>query len=104
MYVFFDRGILDGFDPRWTAPAELAAAAQARRYNSKVFVFPPWQEIYETDAERRQDWGEAKATLPRVLGGVSRFAYEPVIVAPGSLMERAYFVLGVALQAAASPP
>lgn len=102
--VFFDRGILDGFDPRWTAPAELAAAAQARRYNSKVFVFPPWQEIYETDAERRQDWCEAKATFPRVLDGVSRFAYEPVIVAPGNLMERADFVLGVALQAAACPP
>ena len=81
--VFFDRGMLDGFDPRWSAPPELATAAQERRYSPIVFVFPPLREIYETDAERRQDWAEAQATFPRILDVATRFGYQPVTVPKG---------------------
>jgi predicted ATPase len=102
--VFFDRSILDGFDARWDAPAELIGAAQMRRYNARVFVFPPWREIYETDAERRQDWAEAEATFGRILRGLQRFGYEPLIVPTGAVEARAAFVLGHALQAGPSPP
>jgi predicted ATPase len=94
--TFFDRGIPDGFDPRWTPPADLLQAAQARRYNARVFVFPPWREIYETDAERRQDWAEAEATFDRVLKGLDRFGYEAVIVPKAAVSERAAFVLAAA--------
>jgi predicted ATPase len=102
--LFFDRGILDGLDPRWTPPPRLLAAAQARRYNRGVFVFPPWREIYETDGERRQDWAEAEAAFDRVLKGLDRFGYAPVVVPKGSVEARADFVLSVALRAGASPP
>ena len=101
--VFFDRGILDGFDPRWTPPPNLMAAAQARRYNARVFVFPPWREIYETDPERRQDWTEAEATFPRILSGLDRFGYQAVVVPKGDVTARAAFVLEHALQARPSP-
>ncbi len=94
--VFFDRGILDGFDPRWAPPPDLLAAAQAHRYNPRAFVFPPWREIYETDAERRQDWAEAQATFPRILAGLERFGYAAVIVPPGPVEARAAFVLEAA--------
>ena len=94
--VFFDRGMLDGFDARWNAPPELLRAAQARRYNRRVFVFPPWREIYETDAERRQDWAEAEATFGRILAGLDRFGYEAVVVPIGPVEDRAAFVLGEA--------
>ncbi len=101
--VFFDRSILDSFDSRWAAPPDLEAAARDRRYNRRVFVFPPWREIYETDAERRQDWAEARATFPRILEVVARFGYEPVTVPPGTLAERAAFVLAQAAQAPSGP-
>lgn len=91
--IFFDRGILDGFDPRWAAPSDLLVAARRRRYNSRVFVFPPWREIYETDAERRQDWAEAEATFGRILAGLDRFSYEAVVVPTGPVEARAAFVL-----------
>lgn len=94
--VFFDRGVLDGFDPRWAAPPELVEAAQARRYNSRVLVFPPWREIYESDAERRQDWSEAEATFDRVLEVVAGFGYAPLVVPIGSVEARAAFVLEAA--------
>jgi predicted ATPase len=91
--VFFDRGVLDGFDPRWDAPADLLQAAHARRYNRRAFVFPPWREIYGIDAERRQDWAEAEATFDRVLAGLERFGYEAVVVPTGAIEDRAAFVL-----------
>ncbi|MFL5298363.1 MAG: AAA family ATPase [Phenylobacterium sp.] len=97
--IFFDRGILDGFDPRWAPPPETLAAAQARRYNRSVFVFPPWREIYHADTERRQDWAEAEATFPRILRGLERFGYEAVIVPKGSVEVRAAFVLRVSADA-----
>ena len=96
--VFFDRGILDGFDARWDAPAELLAAATARRYNRHAFVFPPWRDIYETDAERRQDWAEAEATFDRILAGLARFGYEPLVVPKAPVEVRAGFVLDAALR------
>jgi predicted ATPase len=102
--IFFDRGIPDGFDARWDAPAELLAAARGRRYNAQVFVFPPWREIYQTDAERRQDWAKAEATFPRILCGLKRFGYEPIVVPKGDVAERTEFVLKHALQALSSPP
>ena len=98
--VFFDRGILDGFDARWDAPVELLEAARRRRYNRSAFVFPPWREIYETDAERRQDWAEAEATFGRILTGLDRFGYEAVVVPIGPAEARAAFVLGEAERAA----
>jgi predicted ATPase len=91
--VFFDRGIFDGFDARWTPPPDLLSAAQARRYNSGVFVFPPWREIYETDAERRQDWAEAEATYGRILAVLDRFGYQALVVPTGPVEARAEFVL-----------
>ena len=91
--VFFDRCILDGFDSDWNAPAALVAAARARRYNLQVFVFPPWREIYQADAERRQSWAEAEATFGRVLRGLERFGYESLIVPRDRLEARAAFVL-----------
>jgi predicted ATPase len=102
--VVFDRGIPDSFDAQWDAPAELIAAARARRYNAQVFVFPPWREIYETDTERRQDWAEAEATFGRILSGLERFGYQPLIVPPAAVEARAAFVLGHALRAGVSPP
>lgn len=102
--VFFDRGIPDGFDPRWAPPPDLLAAAHARRYNARVFVFPPWREIYERDSERRQGWAEAEATFPRILAGLERFDYEAVVVPKGDVAERTEFVLKHALRAPSGPP
>lgn len=101
--VFFDRGVMDGFDPRWTAPPALAAAATQRRYNAQVFVFPPWREIYETDDARRQDWPEAEATFARIVGVMKQFGYRPLVVPKASVAVRAAFVLAHALPGRPSP-
>lgn len=102
--VFFDRGIMDSYGvdgaPPWPG---LVEAIRGRRYNRLVFVFPPWREIYETDAERKQDWAEAEATFEKIRRQLPVLGYEPVLVPKASVAERADFVRAACLQAGASP-
>jgi predicted ATPase len=92
--VFFDRGIADSYRANGAeSSADLIEAIATRRYNRTVFVFPPWREIYETDAERKQDWGEAEATFDKVLRSLVELRYEPVIVPKSDVAARAAFVL-----------
>lgn len=92
--VFFDRGIMDSYGANGVTPsATIIEAVRTRRYNASVFVFPPWREIYETDAERRQDWDEAERTFDRILQQLPRLGYEPVVVPRSDIETRAAFVL-----------
>jgi predicted ATPase len=103
--IFFDRGIPDSHGVLGAAPsAELARAIRTRRYNRQVFVFPPWAEIYETDAERKQDWAEAEATYGRIMSALPALGYAPIVVPKADVESRAAFVMSVVLQAPASPP
>jgi predicted ATPase len=94
--VIFDRGIPDvvGY-LQWSdlpVPAHLARAATEHRYNRRVFLAPPWPEIFIQDAERKQTLGEAEATcriMRRVYAGLG---YELVELPLVPIAERAVFV------------
>ena len=97
--VFFDRGIMDSCGGNGVVPSPaILEAVQTRRYNAKVFIFPPWREIYETDAERRQDWAEAEQTFDLILKRLPTLGYDPVIVPKADVATRAAFVLARAPQ------
>jgi predicted ATPase len=103
--IFFDRGIGDSYRANGSEPsAALVEAIRTRRYNPRVFIFPPWREIYETDAERKQDWDEAEATFGRILRILPEIGYTPIVVPTGDLAARAAFVLSCALPPGVSPP
>lgn len=103
--TFFDRGLFDSYGANGEAPwPELEAAIRTRRYNRTVFVFPPWREIYATDAERKQDWAEAEATFAKVMAVLPELGYRPVVVPTGPVADRAAFVLEAALRAAGGRP
>ena len=92
--VFFDRGIMDSYGANGAAPSpRIIEAVRSRRYNPAVFIFPPWREIYETDAERRQTWNEAEATFEVIMSMLPDLGYRPVVVPRGSVDARAAFVL-----------
>lgn len=98
--VFFDRGIVDSYGANGSVPSPaLVEAIRTRRYNRTVFVFPPWLEIYETDAERRQGWDEAEATFGIIKGVLPTLGYAPVVVPRASVRQRAAFVLETAAKA-----
>jgi predicted ATPase len=97
--VFFDRGIPDlvGYGALIGAdtPDYIFKAVAMFPYNKRVFVFPPWPEIYGQDAERGQDFAEAVATW-RVMAEIyPRLGYELVEVPRMSVSERVDFVLAL---------
>lgn len=92
--VFFDRGIIDSYGANGALPSpRILEAVRTRRYNRRVFVFPPWREIYATDSERRQDWQVAAATFAIIRARLPTLGYEPVVVPKASVEARAAFVL-----------
>ena len=96
--VFFDRGIMDSCGGNGVVPsAAILEAVRTRRYNTRVFLFPPWREIYETDTERRQEWAEAERTFDLILKRLPTLGYDPVVVPKADVVTRAAFILARAL-------
>jgi len=94
--LFFDRGIPDIIGYRILCglgiPGDLTRAAESNRYNSHVFIAPPWAEIYAKDAERKQDWDEAVATHDIMARVYQELGYVLVPLSLASPDERATFV------------
>lgn len=97
--VFFDRGILDAicYIVMENIPIsdELRITVSLLTYQSKVFILPPWEEIYETDNERKQTWEEAVYTFEKMKATYLEFGYEIVEVPKTSIEKRVEFVLDV---------
>ena len=100
LHVFFDRGIteLAGYHRMMglPTPAHFRKAAEQFRYNPKVFVAPPWPEIFANDAERKQSLGEAVRTHDAVVRIYAEFGYTIVSLPKTSVEERLGFVLAEA--------
>jgi predicted ATPase len=95
--VFFDRGLMDMYGANGVPPSPaLIEAIRTRRYNRKVFVAPPWREIYRTDAERREDWSRMPAVHDAVLRTLDELGYRAVVLPKASVAERAAFILAEA--------
>jgi predicted ATPase len=98
--VFFDRGIteLAGYHGMMglPAPVHFRTAAEEFRYNRKVFVAPPWPEIFANDSERKQSPGEAVRTHDAAVRIYAEFGYQIVPLPKTSVEERVRFVLAEA--------
>jgi len=95
--VFFDRGIteLAGYHRMMgmAAPAHFRAAAEKFRYHAKVFVAPPWPEIFGQDSERRQSLGEAVRTHDAVVQTYAELGYKIVPLPKAPVEARLRFIL-----------
>jgi predicted ATPase len=95
--VFFDRGLPDvaGY-LRLSAlpvPPHVESAARTHRYNGRVFILPPWREIFRQDRERKQDFGEAVRTYETMVRTYKDYGYERIDVPPAPVDERVRFIL-----------
>ena len=93
--VFFDRGLIDAAAvlEAQTGEPVLAMLATQHRYNARVFLTPPWPDIYTGDPERRHGLEAALAEYQRLERTYPALGYETVILPKVSLAERADFVL-----------
>ena len=95
-WVFFDRGLIDaaaGLEHLTGEPA-LATLGHSRRFHRRVFLTPPWPEIYETDQERRHTLDAAIPEYRRLLETYPALGYAVTILPRIGVAERADFVLG----------
>lgn len=94
-WVFFDRGLIDaaaGLE-NLTGETALAPLSGVHRYYQRVFMTPPWPEIFQMDAERRHGFDSAEAEYLRLLETYKSLGYEVLLLPKVGVKERADFVL-----------
>lgn len=62
-------------------------------YNKKVFILPPWKEIYQTDSERKQTWEEAIFTFTKMKETYLKYDYKLIEVPQDTIQNRVNFIL-----------
>ncbi len=94
-WVFFDRGLIDAVAAlaHLTGQPDLDRLAQTHRHHRRVFLAPPWPEIYVTDAERRHGLAEAVPEYERLERVYPALGYEVVRLPKVDVAARADFVL-----------
>lgn len=94
--VFFDRGILDTICyinmENISIPSAMKALALEHPYAPKVFILPPWKEIYQTDNERKQTWQEAVSTFEKMKETYLDYGYEVIEVPKTDVKTRRQFI------------
>lgn len=95
--VFFDRGVPDVLGYLRligeTIPQHIKKAAAQYSYHRRVFIAPPWREIFHPDEERKQDFAEAVRTYDAMVATYSELEYQLVEIPRGTVEERVKFVL-----------
>ena len=95
--TFFDRSFIDVASAvqltGLCAPDPLKLALQSRRYAPFVFVSPPWEALFQPDAERRHGFREAVAEYQILVPTYRRYGYELLFLPQASISDRVSFVL-----------
>ena len=95
--VVFDRGVPDVLGYLRLCglliPEHVRKAVQVFRYHRRVFIAPPWAEIFGRDAERKQSFEEAVATYEVLLDTYETLGYELIPLPLATVEERVKFML-----------
>ena len=95
--TFFDRGIPDALCYSTLIHSAITKVmqlcAENYRYNNRVFVLPPWFEIYQTDNERKQNWEEAVLTCAAIKDTYLQCNYQIIEVPKLPVESRVEFVI-----------
>ena len=100
-WVFFDRGLVDAASglQHLTGDNTAIELASTHRYHHRVFMAPPWPEIYVQDEERRHSIESAMAEYERLMHIYPALGYHVHVIPKTSVAERADHVLRVLGQA-----
>lgn len=93
--VFIDRGIPDILAYMHyigdSYPSFFDLACKEHQY-SKVFVLPPWEEIYESDEARYENYEQAKLIFEHLKETYQKYGYNLIEVPKGTVTERIEFI------------
>lgn len=93
-WVFFDRGLVDAAAALEHATGKPVLKNLAEhRYHQRVFMTPPWPEIYVQDEERRHGLDDAAAEYARLLAAFSALSYDVEILPKVGISQRADLII-----------
>ncbi|MFM7017699.1 AAA family ATPase [Flavobacterium sp.] len=94
--VFLDRGIPDVLAYMHyigdSYPAFFDQACREHIY-TKIFLLPPWEEIYISDNERYENFEQAKLIYNHLTETYQKYGYHLIEVPKGTVEERISFIL-----------
>ncbi|MFV7235898.1 AAA family ATPase [Flavobacterium sp. ZB4R12] len=94
--VFIDRGIPDVLAYMHyigdSYPSFFDLACQKYKY-TKIFILPPWKEIYISDTERYENFEQAKNIDNHLVTTYEKYGYELIEVPKDSVDNRILFIL-----------
>ncbi|HLA54497.1 MAG TPA: ATP-binding protein [Flavobacterium sp.] len=95
--VFLDRGIPDVLAYMHyigdSYPSFFDAACREHTY-TKIFILPPWEEIYISDDARYENFEQAKLIYNHLTETYGNYGYNLVEVPKGDIHSRIDFILG----------
>lgn len=95
--VFFDRSFIEAIAYcsviGLPVPDGWAEEAAARRFDTPVFVCPPWPEIYTLDSERQHDFEHACRDHAANVAAYAEAGYRLIEIPRAPVADRAAFVL-----------
>jgi predicted ATPase len=95
--AFFDRSLIDAVSAlehmRLPVPDTACRALDAKPYASRVFMAPPWPELFATDTERRHTFEDSTAEYERLLVSYKNHGHDIVLIPKQPVDQRADFIL-----------
>src|SRR5690606_12672365 len=95
-FVFIDRGIpdvvayLDYIGDEY--PAQFTKACEDFKY-SKTFILPPWEDIYESDSERYENFEQAEKIQSYLIETYKKYGYDLIEVPKDTVENRILYIL-----------
>jgi predicted ATPase len=94
--VFIDRGIPDVLAYMNyigdSSPPHFEEACLQKKYD-KIFILPPWEEIYESDTERYENFSQAKEIHNFLIQTYQKYGYNLIEVPKDIVEKRVEFIL-----------
>ena len=94
--VFLDRGIPDVLAYMHyigdSYPAFFDQACSEHIY-TKIFLLPPWEEIYVSDDERYENFEQAKLIYNHLTETYQKYGYNLIEVPKGTVEERIHYII-----------
>ena len=95
-FVFFDRGLPDIMAYNnyinEAHDQKLVHALATYRYD-EVFIFPPWQKIYQQDNERYETYEEATAIHHNIITTLDELQYQYHLIPLDTIAARVQFII-----------
>lgn len=95
--LFFDRSFMDSasllFECDEVSYNQIRNTHLKKRYNNKIFITPPWKEIYSNDSERDQTFEDATRVYEQLYKWYKKHEYDIVVLPKDTIENRASFIL-----------